>query len=212
MNYEVEKRGLLTKRKYNKLLKFFKQNAKFKESKNRFQLVYLKRRDLKPDPNNPVDLRVRCTNGIGKMVLKYGNWHTGETRSEYEVNFTQDDLPELIKILAILGKVWGTAVYSEIKIYLYQEIEVDLVYIPNDIYYWEFEILVSNKRLIKQAEVKVDNLIKEFKLEPIGSKGMKNYVKRLNKRKFWQFNFENEDINKWLKKHNKHLKMASKKS
>lgn len=212
MNFEVEKRGLFTKSKYNRLLKFMKTNATFIKQKKRFQLVYLKKMNFKADPTNPVDLRVRITNGEGKLVLKYGNWHTGESRAEYEVDFPIEEIEEVLNIFKILDKKWGTSVFSDTQLFRFKGIEVAIVHTHKDIYYWELELLVKKKSEIKKAESRIEKLITEFSLKPLSSKGMQKYVNDLNKRRFWQFNFKKEDIGKWLKKHKEYLDLASKKS
>lgn len=205
MRYEVEKRGVFSRKEYLKLFSFMKKNADFVKVKKRFQLVYLKRQDLRADRNNMLDLKVRITNGKGEVVIKYGNWLTGETREEYQIALMLEDLPELLKMLSILGKSWGTAVYSETSVFMYKGVEVSLVYVPNNIYYWELEISVRDKPKTIKAEAKVDKMIKQFGLRVIGSVGMENFVNVLNARKFWQFNFTKERVDKWLGTHRRYL-------
>lgn len=210
MKIEVEKRGLFTKKEYTKLLKYMQKNAKFSDFKRRFQTVYLKRKNFIADPKNPVDLRVRITNGKSRIVLKYGNWHNGVSRDEYEVDFPIHQVDEVFKVLFILGKRWGTSVYSETNVFSYKGVEVALVHTFEDIYHWEFEVLVDRISEVKRAKASVDKTIEEFALKPLDSKGMQQYVKDLNMRKFWQFNFEEQDVDQWIKDHGKYIKRACK--
>ncbi len=208
MNYEVEKRGGLTKGEFTHLLKFFKSNGDFKHKKRRFQLVYLKRKDLKADCDYPVDYKIRITNGKGAIVLKYGNWHSGKPREEYGVSFLKEDLEDVLNINKILGKAWGACVYSVTHTFNYSGIEVALVHLYKNFYYWEFEKLVSKETEVDKAEKEVTELISKLNLKERSSKDMKEHVEELNKREFWQFDFTKRDIAYYISKYKDYIRCA----
>jgi len=209
MNYEVEKRGGLTKGEFTHLLRFFKSNGDFKHKKRRFQLVYLKRKDLKADLDYPVDYKIRITNGKGTIVLKYGDWHSGKPREKYEVGFLKEDLEDVLNINKILGQAWGACIYSVTHTFEYKGIEIALVHIYENFYYWEFEKLVNKKQEVAKAERKVNELIAELNLVERDSKDMKKHVEDLNKRKFWQFDFTKKDVGYYIGKYKKYIDGAS---
>ena len=70
--FEVEARGKLTVSTAEIVKIFKKLNAKFLGKTRRFSLIYLRNKGA--DKNNPVDLRIRVTNGKAEIILKYGKW------------------------------------------------------------------------------------------------------------------------------------------
>lgn len=60
---EVERRGILTKKKFDALKLFLKKKGKFIKEKDRFSVIYFPPgKERLKIPKSPLDLRVRITN------------------------------------------------------------------------------------------------------------------------------------------------------
>lgn len=136
MNFEVESRGLFnTQSEYDSLLNRMRSQGKHKKSMTRFQMVFVENPDFSADPDADVDLRLRVQNGKCLVVLKHGNWHSGETRKEYEIEIKAEDIEEQLDIFRLLGKAWGVSLFTETEFFEYKEAEVALIHLHQDIFY-----------------------------------------------------------------------------
>ena len=92
MAIEVEVRSFIDDEKFDKLLEFFKKNAKF--LKDDFQVtVYF---------SGDKDLRVQKNRFFSKLWLKKGKIHD-DVREEIEVEFKREEFGKLLEILNELG-------------------------------------------------------------------------------------------------------------
>ena len=92
MVIEVEVRSFIDEEEFNKLLEFFKKNAKF--LKDDFQVtVYF---------SGDEDLRVQKNRFFSKLWLKKGKIHD-DVREEIEVEFKREEFGKLLEILNELG-------------------------------------------------------------------------------------------------------------
>ena len=92
MVIEVEVRSFIDEEEFNKLLEFFRKNAKF--LKDDFQVtVYF---------SGDKDLRVQKNRFFSKLWLKKGKIHD-DVREEIEVEFKREEFGKLLEILNELG-------------------------------------------------------------------------------------------------------------
>ncbi len=92
MAIEVEARSFISKKQYEKLLDYFRQNAKF--IKEDYQKTFYF--DCKQD------LRIQRNNFYAKIWLKKGKIHD-ESREELEIKFSREDFENLKKLFLALG-------------------------------------------------------------------------------------------------------------
>jgi len=71
---EVEHRGQISRQKFDELRSFFEQQAKFLGKKDRFSLIYFQPKSQNADARKSelIDLKLRITNGMTELVMKYG--------------------------------------------------------------------------------------------------------------------------------------------
>lgn len=200
MIYEVEKRALITKKTADSLITFLDKNAKKIKKEHRFAFIYMDNKDLIPNQDDPVDIRVKITNTKPKLSLKYGSWHAGSARQEYEVEFALTDLGQYLKILFFLGKKWGTTNSTTRTLYKYKAmiITIDKHEDFKD-YLVEVEITTSKKSAVKTSEEKINEFMSGFELAPLDSPGMIKFVDDLKNRPKWQFDFTQKNIDSYLK-------------
>ena len=91
MNIEVEIRSFLTKERYEELIEFFKENAKF-VGEDEQETIYF-------DSDN--DVRIQKNNYFSKIQMKKGQIHD-ETREEIEVKCDREDFDKLLQIFESL--------------------------------------------------------------------------------------------------------------
>lgn len=91
-NIEVEIRSFVSEERYNTLLTFFKENAKF--VKDDYQETFYF------DGNE--DLRIQRNNSFSKIWLKRGKIHD-DCREEIEIKFERVDFEKLEKLFLTLG-------------------------------------------------------------------------------------------------------------
>lgn len=91
-NIEVEVRSFITKGQYEKLLDFFKQNAKF--LKEDYQETFYFDSDQ--------DLRIQKNDFFSKIWMKKGKIHD-DYREEIEIKFAKDDFEKLENLFLSLG-------------------------------------------------------------------------------------------------------------
>ena len=92
MNVEVEIRSFISKEKYERLLDFFKENAKLIEEDNQESYYF----------NCEKDLRTQRDSKGCKIWMKEGNIHD-ELREEVEVRFDRKDFEKVNEIFIRLG-------------------------------------------------------------------------------------------------------------
>jgi len=89
---EVEARSFITKKEYEKLIDFFKENAKFLKEDYQETFYF----------DCQEDLRIQKNNFFSKIWLKKGKIHD-EAREEIEIKFAKEDFDELEKLFLSLG-------------------------------------------------------------------------------------------------------------
>ncbi|MGC8533450.1 MAG: hypothetical protein ACP5MV_02355 [Candidatus Parvarchaeum sp.] len=81
--FEIEARWEL-KFSIDEIVKRFRRlHAKFLGKTRRFSLIYL--RSKSANKNDPIDLRIRVTNGKSEIVLKYGEEGAFDNREEASI-------------------------------------------------------------------------------------------------------------------------------
>jgi hypothetical protein len=56
-----------------------------------------------PDPNVQVDIKIKLISSSSILSIKQGSWHGDTERSEYDVNFSRDDLANVVGGLSVFG-------------------------------------------------------------------------------------------------------------
>ncbi len=208
-NIEVEVRGPLTKKGFQKLKKYLSKNGKFITRKSRLSLMYFRTKipkNVTAIKNDPVDLRLRITNGVATMVMKYGQWSGSDIRKEFEFIINQKQFGEAIEFLGALGWMKTVAYATNAFIYQWRKIEFAVVEIKNYGYVYEAEILVKNKKDIILASKKIKNVCSQLGLREYQSGEFEKQCNQINNTKKLQFNFNKTSFNTFKTKFQKFFK------
>jgi len=139
--------------------------------------------------NDPVDLRLRVTNGKSSMVMKYGRWGGTDTRKEFEFPFETNKFCEAVDFFKALG--WSKAVVyaTDAYVYQYKKIEFALIEIKNYGYNYEAEILTNNPRQIPRISKYIKNICTKLGLREYLPGEFEKQCNQINNVKTLQFDF-----------------------
>jgi adenylate cyclase class IV len=173
---EVEVRGGLNSKDFEKTIEVLKKKAKFIEIKNRLTLAYFKRsltKDCREVKNEKVDLRLRITNKKAEMILKYGLWGAKDKRKEISIPIESDKFDDAVEMLGYLD--WNKCLLATAttRVFDYKGIEFAIVKQNNKDCYFEAEKITEN---IEEAE-KIHNEIEKACRE----EGFFDFINQLNK-------------------------------
>lgn len=143
-NIEVEIRGRIADEKFNELVDYFRKNAKFKQEKNRVLIDYSTFLPNEGVEDRQRDIRLRITNGVPEIVVKFGVWGAQEVRKELSVLAQPGDFEKLVQIFAAMGFVKGMMCVRKSQIFDYKDIEFALVEVPGHSHYFEAEIMAHS--------------------------------------------------------------------
>jgi len=189
---EVEIRGPLTKKQFQNLKKFLAHKGKLIGHKSRLSLIYFRKqipKDVKLIKNDPVDLRLRITNGQATMVLKYGQWAGSDVRKEIEFPIDKKKFGQAIEFLKALGWTKTVVYATEAFIYKYKKIEFAVVEIKRYGYTYEAEIMARNKKEAIATRQKIKTLCSKMGLREYQSGEFEKQCNQINNTKKLQFDF-----------------------
>ncbi|MDP6642353.1 MAG: CYTH domain-containing protein [Candidatus Nanoarchaeia archaeon] len=155
-NIEVELRSFITKEKYEELIDFFKQNAKFVNKDDQVTYYF----------DSKEDLRIQKNNFFSKIWLKKGKIHD-ESREEIEIKFDKEDFEILEKLFLVLGYNIEIKWFRKRHSFKWQDIVVMLDYTRGYGYILELEDKSSEQDkdlILNKLKEKLNNL--NIKLTP----------------------------------------------
>ena len=169
-NIEVEIRSFISKEQFDKLLDFFKKNAKL-EKEDYQETFYF---------DCPQDLRIQKNNSGCKVWLKEGKIHD-DHRKEIEVRLDGKDFPKLEDLFKSLGYNIKVKWFRNRTQFNWYGIKACLDYTKGYGYIIELEKIISDEddrgNIVKVLRDKLKNLgIKETSKEEFNEK-FKHYVK-----------------------------------
>ncbi len=168
-NIEVEIKSLITKEKYEELLKFFERNATL--TKEDYQETFYF------DENS--NLRIQRGTSSAKLWHKSGNVHD-EFMEEIEIETKRDDFEKLEKFLNKLGHNVKIKWFRKRKQFDWKGIEVCLDYTKGYGYIIEIEIMSSEEEKEKNLAIlkqKFGELNIEITPKEEFKKKYENYIK-----------------------------------
>ncbi len=147
---ETEIKIKLSKKEFEELKIFMKNNAKFVNEVRQVDTYYepTQRSFLK---NNPITEWLRIGKRSNKNILNYKNWYSDMSCDEYEVEINNDK--EMDKILKVLGLVQITVVDKIRNTFIYlDKYEVALDYVEKLGYFIEIEIKKYTKTVMEECD------------------------------------------------------------
>jgi len=205
-NIEIEVRGPIEKKDFNRLKKFFDKNAKFINEKDRLSLLYFRNeipKDINDLKDDKVDLRLRITNKKAEIMLKYGSWAGSDIRKEISIPIDSSNIEHAIEFLKILDWYLGVIYTTKTYVYKYKEIEFSLVNINNFRYTCEAEILAKESDDVEKLKTKIISVFKELNLREYRKGEFEELCNEMNNKKSLRFNFKKDDVKETLKRFNR---------
>jgi adenylate cyclase class IV len=160
--YEVELRGALTRDEYQSLDSFLSDHGEFKVALRRFLIHYSSTSNDIPSHDEPLDVRLRVTNGTPEIIVKIGEFG-GKHRKEGSVLLEAGQFDRAIEVLNMLGFRKGIGAFRDIRRYMYEGVEFSLVEVPGYAYFYEAEKVVSINQ-VEDAHSEVLALLNELEL------------------------------------------------
>lgn len=191
-NIEVENRGPLTKKQFQALKLYLNKNGKLLGHKSRLSLMYFRKnipKKVSSIKNDPVDLRLRITNGQAAMVMKYGQWAGSDTRKEFEFPIEKKKFGQAIEFLAALGWTKTVVYATEAFMYKYKNIEFAVVEIKGYGHTYEAEIIVKNKNKISATRKKIKDICAKLGLREYRPNEFERQCDQINNTEKLQFDF-----------------------
>lgn len=140
-NFEIEIRGRLTKRDFERLTTLMSEDGRLVDRYKRFSV------DLSPgfDPktktwlnSSKFDLRVKKSGSSEKISVKVGQFHL-KRRKEIEVKLKNGEFLNAVLLLETIGFDKGMLYFWESWEFTYQGFEVKLSKYTDEYYTWEIE-------------------------------------------------------------------------
>ncbi len=189
--FEVEARGKLNVSTIEMIKRFKKLNAKFLGKEKRFSLIYL--RDKGADKNNPIDLRIRVTNGKAEIILKYGKWGAFDNRKEVSIPIAIKDFSNAIEMLRLIG--WTHGIINVNDRYKFRYKGIEFVFVNNGVAtYFEAEKLTKARDKIAEERKYITKICDELGIKAFNDAEFYNLISKINNSKDRQFNFNRDNF------------------
>jgi len=150
MDIEVEARSFITKEQYEKLLDYFKENAKLLKEDYQETFYF----------DCEQDLRIQKNNFYSKIWMKKGKLHDNH-REEIEIRFDKDNFDDLEKLFLGLGYKIAIKWFRKRIEFDWDNITVDLDFTKGYGYIIELEKMSTDEDKNKVYEIlkgKLENL------------------------------------------------------
>jgi len=182
-NIEVEIRGKLDKESYDKLEDFLKKEGSFVESHEREMILLHGYPGFSENPlERVVDIRLRKTNGDCEIMVKRMLSEDITGRSEMSLKPADNDWDKLKEICKAFGVTKGTLIHRAKEVYTYNGIEWSLVTAPQNIYYYEAEMLSLEGKTVEENKDILIAEAKKLNLEVFDNQETKKFIDMLNER------------------------------
>lgn len=175
---EVEIRGTLDDAEYARAKSFLDKHGIHKESHEREMFLLRDYPGYSKDfVGREVDIRLRDTNGFCEIMLKQ---KVGNAREEVSLQLKENDLETAKKVIKALGCVTAVWMHRLKEIYEYNGIEWSLVIAPNNIRYYEAELVVGSAEAVPEAHAHLEDEVKNIGLKVLDDEGTRALIHRLD--------------------------------
>jgi adenylate cyclase class IV len=144
---EIEIRGKINKKEFEKLSIFLSKNAELVDEYDRLSV------DISPgfDPktrnwdqinkkanNNQIDLRIKKSGKNEKISVKLGHY-ASKSRQEFEIDLKEGELVDSLRLFEALGFKTGMIYFWKSSLYKYKDFEIKINEYPSGYRDWEIE-------------------------------------------------------------------------
>ncbi len=175
---EVEIRGRLNDVEYARIKSFLDQHGTHKESHEREMFLLRDYPGYSKDfVGRDVDIRLRNTDGSCEIMLKR---KVENAREETSLQLKDTNLEAAKKVVKALGCTTAVWMHRLKEVYDYENIEWSLVIAPNNIRYYEAELVVESQNEIPAAHTRLEMEAKKIELEVLDDTGTRELIHRLD--------------------------------
>lgn len=171
-SFEVELRGILTKKGYDEVNKFLSKNAEILGSDDRETIFFI-------IPEKTLKVTRKISEPEAKIALKLGNIKTGE-QEEIEVSINPEDIDQVVKMFQGLG--FNETQYTSQKRnnYRYKGVEIAVKHSDDWGYHFEIELIVGNENEIPEAKTRLKKVTEELKLKVMSEEEIKKMCEAID--------------------------------
>jgi len=163
---EVEFRGLLSKKDYNRIIEKLRKEGKLIKKFKRLLLAYSTFKE-----GNTSDIRCRITDDEPELIAKVGE-QSSSKREEIEVKLAKGNFVEAVKFMNALGYSKGMLSLRVSERYIFKGVEITIVKpiaLRNNLkkvhsIYYEAEKL-SNEENVEETKASITSIINELNLK-----------------------------------------------
>ncbi|MFA7243839.1 MAG: CYTH domain-containing protein [Patescibacteria group bacterium] len=204
---EVEHRGLLTAEKFEHLNSFLSKEGTFLGKKKRFSMIKSASiKSIREVKDDPVDLKIRITNGQAELACKYGKWSGKDARKEYNFEFETKKFTDFIEFLKILGFTKYVLMANTKYDYEYRGVEFAVVEVPDWGHYFEAEILTDEENVADANKI-LDKEIDALGLKVLGEEEFYDLLDELNSRPGYRIDLEKDKLSDILEKFKEYIEV-----
>lgn len=175
---EVEIRGTLDDAEYARAKSFLDKHSVHRESHEREMFLLRDYPGYSKDfVGREVDIRLRNTNGSCEIMLKQ---KIGNAREEVSLQLKESNLETAKKIVKALGCTSAIWMHRLKEVYEYRGMEWSLVVAPNNIRYYEAELVVDSEGAVPEAYKKLEAEAKKIGLKVLDDEGTRALIHRLD--------------------------------
>lgn len=176
---EVEIRGRLDDKSYAKLKQFLDKNGRPCASQEREMYLLQDYPGYTSDfVGRPMDIRLRNTNGQCEIMMKCA---VEGAREEVSLELKDSDLEKAKKIMKGLGCTRAIWMHRLKEVYEYKNIEWSLVIAPNNIRYYEAELVVANDDEVSLAYERLAKEAAKLNLEILDDTATRTFIEKLDR-------------------------------
>lgn len=182
---EVEIRGPIAKKEYDRLIKLLKTAGQDFLSEKRILVDYSKGNI----EDRTIDVRLKQKNNVPEISVKIGRAGDWSAREEMETKLAPGEFSNAVKMFAALGYTKGTVCMRELAHANYGGARITLADPGEDLFYYEAEIIVKNPVEAEEAKQKLAQLAKTLKLPVWGQNEMFAFIKKLDERVNYEYDY-----------------------
>ena len=173
---EVEIRGKVGRKEFNKLQEFFSKKTLFVDEYERLTIDISPGFDPKTrnwdqinkkDDNNQIDLRIKKSGKNEKISVKLG-YYASKSRQEFEIELKEGELIDSLRLFEALGFKTGMIYFWKSSLYKYNDFEIKINEYPSGYRDWEIES--------QNPEYDPDELATELNLHPFTEEEFREYI------------------------------------
>jgi adenylate cyclase class IV len=188
---EVEIRGPIAKKEYDKLKKLLSTAGENFRTEKRMFIDYSKGGDGGIEKRT-LDVRLKQKGKVAEISIKKGPAGDWSEREEVEVKLASGEFSNMVRAFALLGYAKGVVCMRDMVHARYGGADFTLADPGEDLFYYEAEVVVQNPTDAAEAKARLTALAKKMKLPVWGQNEMFAFIHQLNERVNYVYDYKTD--------------------